>query len=336
MIRQSDADRLGAYLDTLPAAEFARAVSRLTDPDRGQLLALLPPRRAADLIEGLPAAQAAALLELLPPERAADILAAVYSDERADVLAELDEDRREAVLAVMPPATADEARRLIRHPADTVGGMMVTEYLSYRDAARVSDVFEDLRAHADAYSRYNVRYAHVTAAAGELAGVLRLRDLLLTPPDTPVRSVMRPDPRRVWADTPLDDLLSFFGRHPYFGAPVTDRSGRLVGVVRRADVEEAAGDRAGRTLLRLTGVIGGKSSGRCPWPPASCAACRGWGHRGAQPGRRPPSSACTKRRSRRRSPWPCSYPSSRPERQLGEPAGWGRRRPAPAPPGPPG
>jgi magnesium transporter len=158
----------------------------------------------------------------------------------------------------MAPAEADDVRQLSRYAADTAGGMMVTEYLAYADTVRVADVLEDLRAHADEYSRYNVQYAYVTAGEGKLVGVLRLRDLLLSPPATPVRLLMLVGPQRVPTDAPLDELLSFFDRHPYFGVPAVDADGRLVGVVRRADIEEAAAERAGRTLLRFSGVIGGE------------------------------------------------------------------------------
>ncbi|MFA6242783.1 MAG: magnesium transporter, partial [Candidatus Hydrogenedentales bacterium] len=44
----------------------------------------------------------------------------------------------------------------------------------------------------------------------------------------------------------------------YFGVPVVDASGAMLGVVQGADVEEAQGEAAQRTFLRFSGIIGGE------------------------------------------------------------------------------
>ena len=59
-------------------------------------------------------------------------------------------------------------------------------------------------------------------------------------------------------DTDLDALEAFFDRHGFFGAPVLEYDDRLVGVVRRSAVEHALSERAGHTLLRSRGIVGGE------------------------------------------------------------------------------
>jgi magnesium transporter len=214
---------------------------------------------------GLPQTQAAELLGAVPTDRAAAVLGCLPSDERADLLGELDPGQAGAILASLSPEAAEGARRLARYPPETAGGLMTTEYLAYPASARVEDIIADLRRHAERYSRYEVQYAYVTSPAGTLVGVLRLRDLLLAPPEAPVTSVMVADPVRLRAEAPLDELARFFDRHPFFGAPVTDGQGRLVGVVLRADAEEALGERAERRFLLASGVLGGEEFRTMPW-----------------------------------------------------------------------
>lgn len=255
-----DADREGASscLDQLSPSESARAVSRLGEDDQSQLLALLPDEDAADLLESLPESHAAQLIGHLQTSDAAKILNEVDSDEQADILARVPDPTAEAILAQMDPAEADDARRLMQYAPDTSGGLMISEYLAYVENLRVKDVLADLRRNARRYRDYDVQYAYVVTNDGKLVGVLPLRDLLLADPGDSIASLMIKDPRAVPTDATLESLERFFDRHPLFGVPVVKPDGKMVGVVRRQDVEEAAEQRAGRAMLKLTGILGGE------------------------------------------------------------------------------
>jgi magnesium transporter len=258
IIAARDAARLESYLETLPPAEVARAISRLEQQDQTRLLTLLDSGEAADILEGVSDAQAVDLIEDLPPARAAAIVEEMHADEQADLLGELDRDDAEAILRAMDPEAAEGVRQLLLYPPDTAGGLMVTDFLGYPEGRRVADVLDDLRQHGETYSDYDVQYAYVTSATGRLVGVLRLRDLLFAPRETPLTRLMISDPVRVAVDATLDDLQQLFEAHGFFGVPVTDPEGRLVGIVRRAAVEEAVGEHASGLFLKVSGIIGGE------------------------------------------------------------------------------
>ena len=130
--------------------------------------------------------------------------------------------------------------------------------LAYAESDTVDDVLRDLRAHAESYQKYDVQYAYVIDSQSRLVGVLRLRDLLLALPHRRLSDLMLRQPRSVEVSATLEDLQQFFDRHPLFGVPVLEPDGRLVGVVRDQDVEEAAEERSSRNLLKFTGILGGE------------------------------------------------------------------------------
>jgi magnesium transporter len=76
---------------------------------------------------------------------------------------------------------------------------------------------------------------------------------------------MTPDPVRVPAEMPLNELTHAFDRHPYLGVPVVDAGNRMLGVVLRADVEEALAEQADRRLLLISGVLGGDEYRSMSW-----------------------------------------------------------------------
>jgi magnesium transporter len=264
IVAARDAARLQARLDALTPAEVARIVSRLSSEDRAALLTLLDSREAADLLEEVTEAQAAELIEDLPPDRAAEIVEEMESDDRADLMGELGEAEAEAILRAMDPETAEDVRDLLQYPADVAGGLMVTDFVSCRDSLRVSDVALDLRRNAGRYSDFDVQYIYVTSDSGALVGVLPLRDLLFAPQDRPVSELMIPGPVRVEADAPLEALEQLFDGHGFLAVPVTGPDRRLLGVVRRAAVEDAVRQRTSGLFLRVSGIIGGEELRTAP------------------------------------------------------------------------
>jgi magnesium transporter len=259
-----DLDGLRAILQGVPPGEIARLLARLDRSEQRELLTLLPAEEAAQLLQELSITQAAQCLHLLAPERAAAVVEHFPSNEQADLLAELG-DEAASIIASLSAPTAQRVRDLSQYPADTAGGLMAFEYLVYADHAAVSDVIDDLRARAREYSRLHVQHAYVADNSNRLVGVLRLRDLLLLDRDDSIQRAMVRGPLRVRPEASLDELLHFFDRYPFFGVPVVDRDDRLLGVVRRADVEEATSDRADRRMLLMSGVLRGDESRSMPW-----------------------------------------------------------------------
>jgi magnesium transporter len=258
IVEQGDASVLEQYLDQLSSGELARALSRLELQEQHRILQLLPAEEAADLVEQLPESQAVELFQELPAKEAAEILYEMQSNERADLLGGLHEDGVEAILEEMVPEAASETRQLVSYPTDVAGGLMITEYLWFPQTTEVGEVIRDFREHAEAYSDYDIQYTYVVSGSGELVGVLRLRDLLLAPRDRRIADIMITDPLRVSDATPLTELGEFFDQHNFVGVPVTDPGGKLVGVVRRVDVEEALADRSESDYLKSQGIVGGE------------------------------------------------------------------------------
>ncbi len=258
MVRAKRGEDLHALLETLSPGEIARALTRLNDEDSQQLLELLEPEEAADLVEELTDAQGSDLIEELPRDTAAAIVGEMESHHRADILGEMDHDDAEAILRKMNPEEADDARKLLGYEEDTAGGIMVTEFVAYGQQALVSEVLRDLRENAERYADYGVQYVYVRSARGTLVGVVRMRDLLLSASNKALNEIMVVNPLSVVAETTLEELTQFFDRFSFWVAPVVDGDGRMLGVARRADAEEAIGEEHEKTFLRFSGIIGGE------------------------------------------------------------------------------
>jgi magnesium transporter len=253
----ADATRrqLAAYVDGLSPLDAAHSIARLSEDEQSQLFTRLPTRAAAHLLDELPDVQAAEIIEHLSASDAAAIVVKLPSDEQADLLHDLSPDTAEAIISELSDDAARQVRELSKYADNVAGGLMVTEFLAYSENNTVSDVINDLREHVERYRHYEVQYAYVTGSDNELKGVLQLRDLLLTPHEKPIHELMIRRPMNIGDQTELEDLRDFFYSHPYFAVPITDSDNRLVGIVRRSDVEEALGDKSESDFRRSQGIL---------------------------------------------------------------------------------
>lgn len=258
IVEQNDPAAIVTFLKDAPPVETARAIANLGEDDRQKLLRLLNPPDAADLLQELPEAQAADLIEQLSPKDAAAIMDQISESGQADILSDVEESSANAILNAMPAEEAEKTRQILEYPEDTAGALMDTDYLSYPEGFTCQQVIEDLQANRRKYSDYHVQYAYVVSGTNALIGVLRIRDLPLSPPSQLIKNIMNTNPIRVVVDTHLTDLLQIFEEYTFLGIPVVDNRGILIGVLQRDKVQEASGERDKSSFLKASGIIGGE------------------------------------------------------------------------------
>lgn len=256
LIEARDGQAMIDWIDTLPGGEIGRLLSRLNEREMLDVVSLIGPEEAAELMVQISEAQAVEIIEDLPIKSAAAIVEELDSDEQADILGELDEEDAEAILSEMDPEEASDARRLIGYEWNTAGGIMITECLSFEQTTTTQTVLEDLRRNRDEYADYDVQYIYITDSEKRLMGILKLRDLLLSKDLIKVGSLLVKDAIKVPTHASLLELREIFEGHNILGIPVIDSVQKLVGVVRRAAVEEAYSEEATEDFLKLSGLSG--------------------------------------------------------------------------------
>ena len=256
-LEQGDTAGLNAFLAGLSGEDSLRALMRLDAEEQKQVLGLLTPESAADVFEFIPDESAGELLGELAPEVAASIVSEMPSDDQADVLSELDEEDLEEILRYMDHRDVGEARELMAYDEDVAGGLMMKEYFSYPRAYQAGAVLNDLAGREEEYELNHVQYIYVTARAGELLGVARIRDIIFTRPETRLVEIVQPA-LTVEASTPLEELEDFFDEHNMTAVPVVDGANKMLGVVRRRAVYDAVAERAEADHLKSQGIVGGE------------------------------------------------------------------------------
>ncbi len=258
LIHQNDRPKLDVFMENLSTVDLARAFSRLDKEDRTRLLEIIGYEKSAGLISKISDVGGPNIVEQIPHVQAVSIIEEMRSDRQADVLQKLKEDNAESILQDMGAVRARQIRQLMRYPENTAGGLMITDFLSYTGKQQVKDVLDDFQRHSEKYSDFDVQYVYVVSDTGKLLGVLRLRDLLLSPKDRLISEIMIKKLLKVDVDASFQELRDFFRQYSFLGVPVTDKEGKLVGIVRSALVREAANKRNNQMFLKFAGIVGGE------------------------------------------------------------------------------
>ncbi|MGD2187541.1 MAG: magnesium transporter [Desulfobacterales bacterium] len=258
LLRANDVHKIIVLFETLRPVEIARSISRLDKDEQARLIELLGPKNSAAIISEILDFGSSDLVDRLPSNQAVPIVNEMARDQQAGLLRKIRDDDAEAILQKIKPRKAKKIRELMSYSENTAGALMITEYLSYDIHQQAMDVLDDLRAHGEKYSDYDIQYAYVIDDHNKLVGVLRLRDLLMAPKHQRIHEIMVKDPLSVNVQTSLRDLRDFFRQYTFLGVPVVDDSGKLVGVIRSSSVRDAANKRNNQLFLKFAGIVGGE------------------------------------------------------------------------------
>ena len=216
-------------LKDIHPADLAELLEDLDRDERVEVMTALPDEDAADVLEEAQPEVQATVIQELPSERASDILEEMKPDEAADVLGELPEERAEELISLMEAGAAEEVRELLQYEPETAAGKMTTEFIALPVSMTVEQVIARLReSKPDSETIY---YLYVVDEHGHLAGVLSIRSLLISPPETPISQLMRTDVVTVAADTSADDVAGVLVKYDLLAVPVVEEDGRIVGIV---------------------------------------------------------------------------------------------------------
>lgn len=260
---------LNLVADLYPA-DLALLMSHIPFETAEQLFAWLPADQGSEVLAELDDEFRAALLRDLRTRRLRGLLDGLDTDDAADVLADLPD---EVALRVLPELEdASDLTELLGYDEESAGGLMAREFIAVPATWTIADVTEEVRRVAqDVDEIYSV---FVTNDDGVLQGVVSLKQLLLSPADTPIVSVMRSDFISVTTEVDQEEVARIMERYDLVTLPVLDRAGQMIGRVTIDDVVDVIRSEAEEDMQIMSGVSGDESPtnsvlritrGRLPW-----------------------------------------------------------------------
>lgn len=252
LIRKRDFNQLRGILSEFAAPDLAEIFVDLKPDDEAVLLRLLPHDLAADVFEYLPVEDQEQMLLALGTEDVARILNEISPDDRTALLEELPSKVTQKLLALLNPEQRKIATDLLGYPEDSIGRRMTPQYVAIKQTWTVAEVLEHLRRQGDRRDALNQLY--VVDEAGRLVDYVRLRNLIVHGPETPVAELLENQNLALHATDDQETAVAAFKKYDVTILPVIDSRNVLVGVVTVDDVLDLAEREATEDIQKLGGV----------------------------------------------------------------------------------
>ena len=239
-------------LHELHPADVADVLEQLGPSQRARVFEHLDNAQAALTVAELEDEFQADLIDDLGDQRASDILEEMDPDDAADIIGDLSYDKAEALLRLMGVQEARAIRSLLGYREKTAGGIMTPEVTTVTEDMSVQQVIEHLR--GEAAEREGIYYIFVVDEDKRLEGVISLRDLVISEPETLIEALLSRDVTTVGPDDDQELVAETMSKYDLLALPVVDETGKLLGIVTVDDALEVLEEESAEDLAIATGA----------------------------------------------------------------------------------
>lgn len=270
-ILESPFETILEQIDEIHPVDFLEALGEFDD-DPLIILEKLPDEYVALLLDYAEDDEKFNLLSLFSKNRQAQIISEMSSDELVDLLGTLDEDEQNEIITNMNTEEVEEVKTLLSYDPESAGGIMATEFISIKETDTVNETINYLRTMApDSETPY---YIYVVDDLDVLKGVVPLRQIIVSTPDTLIKDIMIENIISAPVDMDQEEVSHIFEKYGFMAIPVVDHNGKILGIITVDDVMEIMKEEYTEDMFRLAGldeeekvagtVIGAIKS-RLPW-----------------------------------------------------------------------
>jgi magnesium transporter len=246
--------RLWNLVKNFHPADIANLMDHLIARERLVLTNILYERdkeKAAEVISELDPEDAADILQHLPVEQISDIFQISAPDDVPPILELLPEELKQSVLASMEQKPTEELLELLDHPQETAGRIMSPNFYALNQNTNISDAITAMQLEGDVESAF---YLYVVDDENHLTGVVSLRQLLFSRPNTPLKNIMTKDIIRVRTETDQEEVARNVADYNLVAIPVVDAEEKLVGVITVDDIIDVIDKEATEDIYKMVSL----------------------------------------------------------------------------------
>ena len=239
-------------IKTLPTAGVAHLLESSPPKTRSVLWQLIDKESEGEVIQYLNEDLQSEILSELNAKEVVELTEGLETDDLADILQQLPIQIAQEVLDAMDQQDRQRVEKILSYDEDTAGGLMNTDSITVRRNHTVELVLRYLRRHQTLPEMTD--NILVVNRDDELLGILPLKEVLVSDPNTSVRDVMREDINAIPVDMEAAEVAYLFEQHDWVSAPVVDINGKLLGRITIDDVVDVIRDTAEHSLMSMAGL----------------------------------------------------------------------------------
>ena len=213
-------------MNAIDAAEYLEYVDPAILP---KVFRLFKKDTAAEIFAELDPSAQETIITSITDSEISKLVDELFIDDTVDMLEELPASVVTRVLRAASPQTRNEINKFLKYPANSVGSVMTSEFISVFSDMTVSEAIDRVR--STGRDKETIYVIYVTDKRRTLQGFIELRDMIFSPQSELIENVME---SAVISAQTLDDqeiAATLISKYDLLALPVVDSECRLVGIV---------------------------------------------------------------------------------------------------------
>ena len=250
-------DKTQSFLSDLSSGEIANIIEQLDAGDRKKLIFFLGSSIEPEIILELDKDIRSEIIAVVGEHTFLDVVSKLDTDDLIVVLEELDQDKRGQYLKLLPKKSQRElVKKGLKFPEDTAGRIMSTNVVSVSASWTIGKTLKFLRQKKELLPD-DIYEVYILDSKRKPIGTLNLNTIVRSSSSTIVKEIMNTQFKTIPIDTDQEEIALGFKQNNLISAPVTDKSGKIVGQINHDDIIDIIEEEAEEDLLRLSGVQSG-------------------------------------------------------------------------------
>lgn len=234
-------------------ADIAMLIIKLDDDDQLALFQKLSKDLAIKVFRKIPQSLQALLLVRLDLDQAALILKNMPPDELTDLFDYLSDEDLEKYLRLLQSKQRNQILSLLTFNPRSAGGRMNSDVITLQKDFTVRKSVELLQRLGPGKTLMQRMY--VTNKDNVLIGFVTLDKLVVSKPETPLSSIIKPNELVVYVDEDQEDVANQMHHYGLLYVPVVDKHNHFLGVITADDVFEIIKEEGSEDVYKMFGLI---------------------------------------------------------------------------------
>jgi len=246
--------RLYNLVKNFHAADIANLTEQLILRERLVLFNTLYEKnkeKAVAVLSEIDPEDAAQMLPSLPIDQITDLFHQSASDDVAAIIPLLPEELKKTVLDAMEDKPTEDVLELLDYAEETAGRIMSPNFYALNQDTKASDTITAIQLEGDVESAF---YLYIVDDENHLEGVVSIRQLLFSRPNTTLKTIMKTDVISVTTDTDQEIVARNVADYNLVAIPVVDAQNVLVGVVTVDDIIDVIDKEATEDMYKMVSL----------------------------------------------------------------------------------
>lgn len=243
---------LRGALRMLNRVDVAEYLSELETEKMLKVFRILPNDISSEVFSYMDDEQREKLISSIGDQDVCALIDDMFLDDAVDFLEEMPDELVKRVLSTVSPDKRKQINKILSYPENSAGSIMTVEYCAFPAEYTVKAAMQEIR--RTGLDKETINTLYVVDEGGKLCGSLSLSRLIMAGDDVPVMSLMDAGCISVGTWDDQEYVAETVHKYHLLAVPVTDKEGRIIGIVTADDVMDVMQDEATEDIEKMNAL----------------------------------------------------------------------------------